>query len=333
MIPFHQTSYLTQVRRLKNLARAALKSYPILVQSLEFIHHGENTTFKVTARNGRRYLLRVARHDYHTLPAMKEEMKWLARIATRGIVPVPNPVRSKNGQLVESVEMPGVGLRRCCIFEWIDGHFIEKSLTPQIMFDLGRILGLLQKTAPKSRHRRYWTADGLVGPTPKFGPVHTLIGVPKTKSAAIERARKLVYRKLRAFERRYPERQGLIHADAHFGNILKFHSGLGIIDFDDCGVGFFAHDLAIPLISAEYMLGKKRRRELPQYRQALIDGYSSVASWSKADERILEQLIPARKIMMLGWLNSRADNPRLKKHLKGSANRTLRYLRSIGLAD
>lgn len=84
MIPFHQASYQAQVRRLRQLAIEALKLYPIQAAKLDFIHHGENTTYKVTAQNGSRYLLRVARPDYHTLPALNEEMKWLRSIHHKG---------------------------------------------------------------------------------------------------------------------------------------------------------------------------------------------------------------------------------------------------------
>jgi Ser/Thr protein kinase RdoA (MazF antagonist) len=56
-----------------------------------------------------------------------------------------------------------------------------------------------------------------------------------------------VSRELQRFERRFPERLGLIHADLHFGNFLDTGAGPAAIDFDDCGRGFLAYDLAVPL--------------------------------------------------------------------------------------
>lgn len=44
--PFESSSYLVQVRRLRTLAREVIKFYPIQAKRLEFINHGENTTFK-----------------------------------------------------------------------------------------------------------------------------------------------------------------------------------------------------------------------------------------------------------------------------------------------
>ena len=98
--------------------------------------------------------------------------------------------------------------------------------------------------------------------------------------------------------------------------------GLGVIDFDDCGFGFLAYDLAIPLIALERHagLGVVQKRKL---KAALITGYSELAPWDQADEAVLESLIKARRLLMLGWLNSRSDNPRLAAFMKKVIPRVL----------
>ena len=109
---------------------------------------------------------------------------------------------------------------------------------------------------------------------------------------------------------------GLVHADLHFNNALQNKNGLGAIDFDDSGFGFYAYDLVIPILSMENILGEKRKAERPKFRQALLSGYKSVRTWDEEDEKILDVLIGARRLLMLGWLNSRADNPRLHKYFQ-----------------
>ncbi|CAN5432166.1 hypothetical protein BH10BDE1_BH10BDE1_05170 [soil metagenome] len=42
---------------------------------------------------------------------------------------------------------------------------------------------------------------------------------------------------------------------------------------------------------------------------------------------MLTHLTAARRIAMLGWLNSRSDNPRLRKHLKSSAKDVATFLK------
>jgi Ser/Thr protein kinase RdoA (MazF antagonist) len=112
----------------------------------------------------------------------------------------------------------------------------------------------------------------------------------------------------------------------HFGNLLAVGTGIGAIDFDDCGFGFYVYDLVIPYISMQNILGKKRKKKFALYKNALIDGYKSVRSWDQDDEQLFPHLVTARKLLMLGWLNSRSDNPRLKKHLKGAIKRALEHI-------
>ena len=141
---FAQSSYLAQVRRLRLLAKAALTRYPLRVRKIEFINHGENATFQVFAAGGRKYLLRICRNDYHTRPALLEELQWLSHLGRRGLK-VPKPVRSKTGHLVETAEHPDFPEgRNCCLFDWIEGNFVQKSLNPHHMFQVGQILADLQ---------------------------------------------------------------------------------------------------------------------------------------------------------------------------------------------
>jgi len=115
----------------------------------------------------------------------------------------------------------------------------------------------------------------------------------------------------------------------HFGNVVSTGKGIGAIDFDDGGFGFHAYDLVIPYISVQHALGKKRKHLLQTYKNALINGYKSKRNWDPEDEKIFEELVKARKLLMLGWLNSRSDNPKLKSYLKKSIKNVLGYLRTL----
>jgi Ser/Thr protein kinase RdoA (MazF antagonist) len=215
------------------------------------------------------------------------------------------------------------------MFEWIQGRFLRKSLTPSHLNELGRIIGRIHKGLKdaKAVHRRYWDAEGLVGRTATFGSVDHLSGISASDQKIVSRGRRIVFRQLCRFQDSFPQKQGGIHADLHFGNVLASPRGFAVIDFDDCGFGFHAYDLAVPLNSIANMLGRQRKRELPEYREALIDGYSTEARWDANDEAILPHLISARKLAMLGWLHSRSDNPGLRKHFKGALSQTVQHLK------
>ncbi len=328
MIEFEKASYRSQVLRLRKLAVQALKRFPISVKSVLFINHGENATFRIQAKNGKNFLFRIHRGGYHTDAAILEELLWLKQLEKKKIR-APRPVRSKNGRYIEVCGIESIGrTRQCVLFEWIDGHFLEKSIRPKHMFELGQLIAQVQMNAPsaRSKHRVYWDANGLVGTKPKFGSVENLLSIDPKDQRSISRVRPLVYQELKKFERRHPHRMGTIHADLHFGNLVQTSLGLCPIDFDDSGFGFRAYDLVIPLLSAERSLGPKRAKDFLEARSALIDGYRSIASFDSQDEAMLKHLTAARKIAMLGWLNSRSDNPRLAKYLKDSAKAVAEYL-------
>ena len=329
MEPFEQATYLAQVRRLRQLGKRALALYPLRVKDCSFVNHGENTTFQITAGNDRKFLLRIHRPGYHTESAILEELHWLEILSNEQMLLVPTPYRSKNGKLVERAATDAVNQQRlCCLFEWIDGRFMYKSLTPIHMNQLGKIIGRIQKSLSSAEvvHRRYWDAEGLLGKNAKFGSVDSLSGISAGDQKIVSKGRRLVFRTLQRFQDDFPQKQGIIHADLHFGNILVAQRRLAVIDFDDCGFGFYAYDLAVPLISIGHMLGIKRKREIPKFKQALIDGYATEARWDEDDEAILRHLISARKLVMLGWLNSRSDNPLLRKHLRRAVAKAVQHL-------
>ena len=245
---------------------------------------------------------------------------------------VPRPIRSKRGQWVERVETPLVGeARHCSALEWIDGRFINKSLNPLHMKSLGQGIGRLHKVARHCRivERRYWNAEGLVGSNAKLGSVENLPKISPLDQRTISEGRGVTFRALKRYESKFPHKQGMIHADLHFGNLLLSEGRIAMIDFDDCGFGFHAYDLVVPFRHAEAILGKRRRRELSAFREALIEGYCREANWDRHDDEVFSHMIMARRFALLAWLNSRSDNPVLRKDFKVAANRIVKHLRSM----
>ncbi len=344
---FPQLSYLGQVRALRSLAESALESYPLSVREVRFINHGENTTFRVTARDKRlrgrtfeTFLLRVHRDDYHSDAGILEELGWLDRLASEGLR-VPGPVRNRAEGFLTVGNREPAGPRRVSLFRWVEGRFIWKSLSLAQTREIGALLARIQKVglahAGRSgvRVRRYWTSEGLLGAKPKFGPIDRLQAARPDEQRLILRARDRVFAKLRAYERRHPERMGLIHADLHFGNLLSMPDGaIGAIDFDDCGHGFHVYDLAIPLLGISQLVrDAKRPKDYARMKEALIEGYSARApwSWTSREDELLGDLVVARRVLMLGWLQSRSDNPKIARRLRKITKNVVKYLKNPNL--
>jgi Ser/Thr protein kinase RdoA (MazF antagonist) len=330
METFRGTSYLTQVRRLRRLAEVALLRFPVKNAKLHFINHGENTTFRVEAGK-KKYLLRVHRYGYHTPEAIGEELAWLKRLRESTDLSVQKPVASKQGKLLEAVATPEIPEpRQCDLLEWVEGKFIWKSTRPQDVRRLGMLMAELHHSTRgrKVKYRRYWDAEGLVGKKPKFSWPEKFSGVPAAQQRIINEARGEISAYLCRFEKKFAERQGLIHADLHFGNFVVQPDRIGAIDFDDCGFGFHAYDLAIPLTQLKNLCEKKPEKNFLAYVSAIQEGYASVGKWSDQDAEALPYFLAARRVLMLGWLASRAENPKLQKHLITNAKNVSTYLRT-----
>lgn len=331
MLDFSKLSYNEQVKVLKKLAMVALERYPIAVKKIDFINHGENATFKVTDSKKSKYLLRICRNDYHTKEALLEELAWLKTLSKTKKFQVPVPILSKAKRLLESSfisEIPEG--RKVALFKWTEGRFLKKAVSKKQMMALGILLANLHEESgkQKTRYRKYWDSEGLLGKKAKFGSIDKLSGASPRQQLAVTKTRKKILKSLKMFESLYPEKMGLIHADMHTGNFLFNRNGIAAIDFDDCGFGFFAYDVAIPIMSLNRLknLNKKKKEIL---KEAFISGYRQIRAWDQNDEALLEQLITARRLLMLGWLNLRSDNPRLKKYFKGALAQATRHLKQV----
>jgi Ser/Thr protein kinase RdoA (MazF antagonist) len=127
-----------------------------------------------------------------------------------------------------------------------------------------------------------------------------------------------------------PKRRGLIHADLHFGNAVFRDDGtLSAIDFDDCGYGFYAYDLCVPLLNIEGLVKKHSKLKMATMRESLLKGYTSLKSFDRKDEEMLRLFGVARRISTVGWLNSRSDNPRLAKILPGAVANAVAVIKSL----
>lgn len=326
-LAFAEMSYLSQVRLLRKLAAVAIQRYALKVTSIKFINHGENATFKVEAKGGEKFLLRLHREGYHTKEAISDEIHWLKKLTSLGIR-CPEPVISKKRSLVETVSHGGI-TRNCSLLRWNKGRFLDTSASDQRLFQIGKFIATLHQCKTKMAHRKYWTADGLAGNPNRFGSLESLSDVSSKMIKTLVEARKAVFRDLKRYEKKFPSRMGSIHADFHFGNLLFSKGEVVAIDFDDCGYGFYVYDLVTTYISLKTHLKIEDPKKLALLKESLLAGYSSVRPLDSHDKKVFDRLVTARILLMLVWLHSRSDNPRLKKYMKLALSRAMKHLKSI----
>lgn len=322
-LEFDDRSYLSQVRSLRELALLVAKEYGFRTYQLDFVNHGENATFKLKTKR-KDFLLRIHCRSHRSKKAMLEELKWLDYLSKKTDLNVQKPALSKSGKLLVELECEAMGHARLCdLLEWCPG-FIKEKKKPQTFFQVGRLIGQLQSNQIKTRHRNYWHAEGLIGKKATLGSLGALNKEFPRYAHRMESSRAKILRKLKSYEKKNPDKMGLIHADLHFGNMVWHKGEVTPIDFDDCGYGLLMYDLAVSLAqSSNYFkrIGKKAAREA---KEQFLQGYEQSMPLSCDDREIIPYLVATRELAMLGWLYGRRDNPELYEHLKKNIGKRIR---------
>ena len=105
------------------LVAAALERFGLSLgrgASATFVRHGENTTYRVTADDGRQFALRIDRPGYQTIEATRSELAWMDSLRASGVRTAP-AVPGLDGDPVQTVFLASDLVRTAVMFEWIDG--------------------------------------------------------------------------------------------------------------------------------------------------------------------------------------------------------------------
>ncbi|NBH03721.1 phosphotransferase [Amycolatopsis sp. SID8362] len=272
--PFDELDRAGRTRRLRRLAEAALTGYDVPVARLTPLAHGLNTAFRVDGADGHRYVLRVQRPDGPGPARVRSEMAWLSALRRETDLVVPLPVPTRERDLVTVVADPAVPEPRTCVLcHWVDGRFVDERLSAPRLYAVGEFTARLHLHGARMNGLDRGRVDDLTefGRTQVDGFSAAVVDRAVARTGD-ERIRDAVARAraVRAELGFGADAFGLVHGDLRQVNYL-FHRGrVRAIDFDDCGFGHYAYDLAVTLGELRHL---PQREEL---REALLDGYRSV---------------------------------------------------------
>ncbi|MGB3493248.1 MAG: phosphotransferase [Elainellaceae cyanobacterium] len=349
---FVELTSTEQAQQLEKLAETVLPQYGFQQAEVQLISHGDNTVFAVNGsrellvesdsgvglserhllhrpKASERFILRVHRSRYLTPKAIESELHWLTHLHHNTPVSVPQPISTGDNILCPSAQMLGMPEPRICsLTGWVKGrspldlHRPERS-QPHILVAIGRLLGTLhhhsaQWTAPESFTRPYWNWDGLFGKGAGYSDdgdrVWELTPQPYRRLfEAVSTQAKNAMADL-GEER---DQFGLIHGDFWLGNLLIQAEDIGVIDFADCGFGYWGYDLSRFLndFSTE-----------PLYSACLdhlLQGYTQVRPFPDAQLRHLKLFGAMQQVTLALWRVNRAqDHPSFRSTLVADLEET-----------
>ena len=316
-----------QITGLRRVALRALEQYPVIEARVQFVAHGENTTFRIDALDSSSdrpstFLLRVHRPNRHgrgvdSAAAIRSELEWLTAIRAETHLCVPEPVATSTGELVCRAAVDGGESRWCSLLRWMDGRRRTRSARPIHLHRLGAAMARLHDHAdrwslPEGFVRITWDRATFFGDVMEYGGLPAADVWPLVPARQRQKFDTVAAEVGAAMDGlgTGPGAFGLIHADLHLDNALFAGSDVRMIDFDDCGFGFRIYDVAVALWELRH------RDDYHAFRDALLEGYTSQRDLPAEQIALVDAFIAAREVAFGLWFVGTARvNPAFRARL------------------
>ncbi|MBC6439955.1 MAG: phosphotransferase [Rhodospirillales bacterium] len=310
---------------LAHLQRLAEQSLPLWDlpegTTATLLNVSENATYRMDATDGSKWALRIHREDYHTLDGIQTELDWMHALQHDADVITPQAIAGVNGKEIQEGIVEGLpGPRRMVLFAFIDGIEPEEDHDLIEPFRrLGEVSAKLHMHAvawPRPAHfeRLVWDVEHVLGlgVEPNWGFWRDGPAGDVEEVAQLQRIQDAMVTRLAAYGRE-PERFGLAHSDLRLANLLLVGDSTRVIDFDDCGTGWFLYDLATAMTLID------NTETSGALIQSWLDGYLPLRPLDDADRKAIPDLIMMRRFAMLAWFGSHADTELARQNSKGYA--------------
>lgn len=297
------------LKHLETMANQSLHLWDVPADATaRLINVSENATYLVEAA-GWKSILRIHREDYHTERAIGCELAWSTALSQEGAVQTPRYLLGRDGEPVQSARVDGLKNPRFMVmFEFVEGDQPDESQDLAGPFEeLGEIaarthLHSIDWPKPAPFERLVWDIDAVFGPNATWGNWRDAPNVTPEIRAVLERVEATIKRRLAAFGSG-PERYGLIHADMRLANLILSPAGTELIDFDDCGYGWFLYDFAAGISFME------DHPQVPALKAAWVRGYRKARPLSPEEEAEIDTFVMMRRLALLAWIGSHIEAP------------------------
>lgn len=286
----HKIDYFTQI------ATKALQYWNLPHDStLKLINYTENATFRV-CHEDKNWILRIHRLWYTDKASVLSEMDWIKALA--GVIRVPCPILNVDGEYVAEIDTQyGRRIVDCFCFE--NGEAL--SFDDKVNFEeIGRIIAKMHIVSenyvkPSYYKRIDWDLDKTFSERNNFHNEWYVNNayLNATEKQWISSAASIISDKLNTYGKN-KKNYGLIHSDCRFANILVDNNEYILLDFDDCGEGWYVYDLASVFGFNE---------DHPYVKEAserLMTGYQEIRTLSEVDIELFDTFLLFRRIGLIG---------------------------------
>lgn len=276
------------------------------------LKYSENIIYKITFQTMDPVVFRIHRPDYHDYDELKGEMTWMAEIHRDTDIQLPVVYAGRNGELLQQMKVSSGAVVYCSVISFLEGRPLGELQGAELLKyteELGRITARLHlQSINRDKSvviRRFaWDVTNLFGTNGGvWGTWRDYPGISKEQYNILEQCEAKITEQLDLYGRDN-EHYGLIHGDLHFYNIIVDKGVNQLIDFDDCGYGFYMYDCGCSLVTYS--------NNLNELMDAWLKGYEQVRKLSLEDKELLPMFILLRRIVRLAWLSTHSDSDTAK---------------------
>lgn len=267
------------------------------------------------------YILRISHSIRRSEDLIQAEIDWINYLAQGG-ASVAAAIPSENDGWVEAIDDGRGGRFLATAFVKVQGRSPdERGWSPALYGTYGRLLGRMHALS-----RGYVPGNSAWGRPHWDDPI--MLEVEKFLPAGDTGVR-MRFRALMAALGKLPRDKtsyGLIHQDAHGGNLLISDAeDIVLFDFDDCAYSWFANDIAIVLfyisMGAEDPVAFTR-----EFMRHFLDGYRKENRLEKEWISEIPQFLKLREIDLYAVIHrsydvENLDDPWCERYMRGRKKR------------
>lgn len=285
---FASLTRIGKIRRIGQLAAAALSEYDIRVHSQRIHSFATNLLYRVQSDTGERFVLRMAYPGWRTLEDLCAEAAWLDALHTDTDIGAPLVIRSSNGDSV--LPMSGLGVPDtwyATLMTWVDGRLLAHHLTCANLERMGDLFARLHLHGKAWKPPSDFTTKRFVAFLSRGEP-DAIFGDDVIQSFRDDdRHAFLLAREWVESEYSNLPRNDLrvIHCDLWHENIKLDHGRLRPFDFEDTIWGYRLHDIAMGMLDLLETVGHARYAEL---LASFRCGYERLLEWPEGNLEVLQ---------------------------------------------
>ena len=265
------------------------------VSRCRFHHRGLNDTYKVETDQGNSYFLRVYRAGWRSRDEIETELAILLHLA-QGKARVSTPISRMDGQILTPLDC-AEGSRWAALFTCAPGHDLDPNGYSDVLAELyGAAVATIHCVADSFEGRPLRPTLDLSELLDR--PLHLLT------SAIAHRPEDVTYvsglgDRLRKQIRRMADLEiGFCHGDFHGRNACEENGAVTFYDFDCCGWGYRAYDLAV--FPWAFAVRRNTTDRIEAMGRAFLKGYTRHRTLGADDVGAIPAFVAIRQIWLLG---------------------------------